>query len=40
MILDYGRPQLVFVASAVFSLLAILTMFARRSASAAPAPAE
>ena len=40
MILDYGRPQLVFVASAVFSLLAILTMFARRSATAAPAPAE
>lgn len=40
MILDYGRPQLVFVASAVFSLLAILTMFARRSAAAAPAPAE
>lgn len=40
MILDYGRPQLVFVASAVFSLLAILTMFARRSAATAPAPAE
>ena len=40
MILDYGRPQLVFVASAVFSLLAILTMFARRSATTAPAPAE
>lgn len=39
-ILDFGRPQLVFVASAVFSLLAILTMLARRGASTAPAPAE
>lgn len=40
LILDFGRPQLVFVASAVFSLLAILTMLARRGASTAPAPAE
>ena len=40
LILDFGRPHLVFVASAVFSLLAILTMLARRSASSAPAPAE
>lgn len=39
-ILDMGRPHLVFVASAVFSLLAILTMLARRNVAAAPAPAE
>jgi MFS family permease len=32
LILDFGRPQLVFVASATFSLLAILTMLARRNA--------
>ncbi|MBX9759823.1 MAG: MFS transporter, partial [Beijerinckiaceae bacterium] len=33
-ILDSGRPQMVFVASATFSLLAILTMLARRGATA------
>jgi predicted MFS family arabinose efflux permease len=40
LILDAGRPQLVFVASAIFSLLAILTMLARRKAPAAPVSAE
>lgn len=40
LVLDLGRPELVFVASATFSLLAILTMFARRGASTAPAAAE
>ena len=37
-ILDLGRPHLVFVVSASFSLLAILTMFARRSVATAPTP--
>jgi predicted MFS family arabinose efflux permease len=40
LLLDIGRPHLVFVASAAFSLLAILTMFARRSVAATPTPAE
>lgn len=35
-ILDSGRPQMVFAASAAFSLLAILTMLARRVAPGAP----
>ena len=40
LILDFGRPHLVFVASAVFSLLAILTMLARRKASGVLKAAE
>ncbi|MFN3890952.1 MAG: MFS transporter [Beijerinckiaceae bacterium] len=40
LILDLGRPQLVFVASAAFSLLAILTMLARRNAPGVSASAE
>lgn len=39
-ILDSGRPEMVFAASAAFSLLAIATMLARRSAPVAPASAR